>query len=99
MDGELLTEGKCEMRVMGSTSTLKKYLEQFNVEVLGGHTKIMWDPNNVTEVENARRAYEYLTGKQFAAYKINKQGDPGERVNAFDPRIGAYIMSPAMAGG
>jgi hypothetical protein len=72
-----------EMRVMGGR----------------GDTKLMWDPNRPTEVENARKTFDEMKKKGYLAYSVKRKGEPGEVVRTFDPDAGKIILAPAMAGG
>lgn len=64
-----------------------------------GDTKKIWDPNKPVEVEDARRSFEELRKKGYAAYKVNEDGTAGEVIREFDPSAGRVIMRPPMAGG
>lgn len=64
-----------------------------------GDTKTTWDPNVVAEVEEARRTFNNLKSKGYAAHKVEGDGSKGEVIRDFDPTAKAIIMSPQMAGG
>jgi len=65
-----------------------------------GDTKIIWDRRNADEVENARRTFNDLKAKGYAAYSVEgKEGEKGEVVRKFDPSAERLILAPAMVGG
>lgn len=65
-----------------------------------GDTKLMWDSDNDTEVENARRMFGEMKAKGFMAYTVKgKSGDKGEVIREFDPTAESIIMVPQMKGG
>lgn len=64
-----------------------------------GDTKKTWDPTKPVEVEDARRSFEELRKKGYAAYKVNEDGTSGEQIREFDPQAGRVILRPPMAGG
>lgn len=71
------------------------------LEVLtgGGDVKKLWDRNNADEVADARRSFEELTGKGFAAFAVAKGGGREGRMTAFDPAAEGYILVPQIRGG
>jgi len=64
-----------------------------------GDTRIIWDPDNETEVENARRTFDELIKKRFQAFKVKGNGQKGEVVREFDPEAEKLILAPALVGG
>jgi len=64
-----------------------------------GDTKIIWDPKNPDEVENAKEQFNRLRKKGFLAYSVNKKGDKGEMITEFDPNAEKIILSPPVTGG
>jgi hypothetical protein len=72
-----------EMRLMGTS----------------GDTKIVWDSEQDDEVENARRTFNDLKRKGYAAFDVGAKGQKGERIQEFDPDAEKLIMVPAIAGG
>ena len=80
---EFMEDGVYEMRI----------LDDF------GDTKMVWDPGNPDEVENARRTFNDLRSKGYQAYTVKKRGGQGEIIGEFDPEAGRVIMAPAMRGG
>lgn len=64
-----------------------------------GDTKLMWNPDNETEVKVAREMFDSLTKKQYIAYTVKKDGEPGEVIKTFDPKAGKIIMIPPVVGG
>lgn len=79
-----LPEGHCAMYVMSHL----------------GDKREIWNPQNDAEVASARRTFEDLKKKGYAAYKVTgKDGEKGELMHDFDPNAGKMIMAPAMQGG
>jgi hypothetical protein len=74
---------KGEMRVMGAS----------------GDTKLIWDSEQDAEVENARRTFDDLTKKGYAAFDVGPRGQKGDRVREFSPDAEKLIMVPPVAGG
>jgi hypothetical protein len=84
METQTETNTKGEMAVMGKE----------------GDTKIIWDQNNNDEVENAKATFDRLKGKGYLAFKvIGKEGDKGEQMNDFDPKVERIIFAPRLQGG
>ena len=71
------------------------------MSVLGadGDTKIIWDPDNEDEVENAEEQFDRLRDKGFSAFSVEKRGKKGKQIREFDPDAGKIIMVPGAAGG
>ena len=65
-----------------------------------GDTRLIWDPRNDEEVENARASFDRLKKKGFIAYAVNtKTGEKGEVITAFDPKAEKIIMAQPLKGG
>lgn len=64
-----------------------------------GDTKIIFDPSQPAEVENARRSFNELKAKGYIAYSVKAGGDKGEIMREFDPKCEKIIMAPPMVGG
>jgi hypothetical protein len=64
-----------------------------------GDTRVIWDPDNPDEVENARSTFANLTKKGYQAYRVRRGGERGERVREFDPSMERVILAPATVGG
>lgn len=65
-----------------------------------GDTKIIWSKDNPDEVANAKRTFDDLKKKGFAAFAVTgKNGDKGEQIHAFDANAERLIMIPPMVGG
>jgi len=93
-----------EMAVMGSTSMLTKALSDVPAKFIpggikGGDTKLIWDASNADEIETARRTFDDLKAKGFAAFSVKKDGGKGEQINKFDAQAEKLIMVPQMKGG
>ncbi len=64
-----------------------------------GDTKTIWNPDNADEVSTARETYNKLKAKGYGAFRVDKKGEAGTRIDEFDPQAGAIIMIPRFAGG
>lgn len=65
-----------------------------------GDQRVMWDKDNVEEVDAARAMFERLTSKGYFAYKAEgKKGTQGEQIRTFDPNAERIILVKAHAGG
>lgn len=64
-----------------------------------GHMKIMWDPKDPTEVENARQTYNKMKAEGRIAWTVDKEGNRKEHLLEFDPKLEKMILSPPLAGG
>ena len=65
-----------------------------------GDYKIIWDSDKADEVEQARKTFNDLKAKGYAAFKVTgKDGTKGEQVRAFDPHEEKLIMIPQVVGG
>lgn len=96
-DSEGGSEGEVEK------STQKREGENMNGEmsVLGreGDTKIIWDSENLDEVEHARKSFDELTKKGFSAFSVKRDGEKGGRLAKFDAEEEKMILTPALRGG
>lgn len=64
-----------------------------------GDTKIIWDRDNDDEISAAKRTFNDLIKKGFAAFSVKKNGDQNKKVTEFDPDEEKLILIPPMAGG
>lgn len=65
-----------------------------------GDFKVIWDSDQPAEVEQARKTFNDLKTKGYAAFKVvSKDGAKGEQVRIFDPNEERLIMVPAIVGG
>ena len=64
-----------------------------------GDLKVIWNKDNVDEVEAAESQFDSLITKGFSAYKVDKKGEPGKMVTKFDPDAEKIIMVPKIMGG
>jgi hypothetical protein len=65
-----------------------------------GDTRIMWDKGNPDEVASARRTFDELLKKGYAAFRaVGKHGDQGEQIRRFDPEAERIILVRALQGG
>lgn len=72
-----------------------------NMDILDptGHSSIEWDADNEDEVVAAQAHFDTLRKKKYLAFKVDKDGDPGEQISKFDPELEHIVMSPPMVGG
>ena len=65
-----------------------------------GDTRIMWDKDNADEVSAARRQFDDLLKKGYAAFRaIGKKGDQGDQIRRFDPDAERIILVKQLVGG
>ena len=65
-----------------------------------GDVRTSWDPNKGEEVDQARRQFEALTKKGYAAFRVaGLDWKKGEQVRTFDPKAERIILIPQVAGG
>ena len=64
-----------------------------------GDTRLQWNQTNHDEVDAARKRFNELTKKGYAAFKANRSGSQGEQIDAFDPTAERCILIPPMVGG
>lgn len=64
-----------------------------------GDTKLIWDAANEDEVANARRTFDDLRKKGYAAFAVKAKGEKGVQIRDFDPESEKIIMALPMAGG
>ena len=66
---------------------------------LTGDTKIIWNPDNPVEVDNAKKTFKRLKKQGYIAYEVRRTGGKGEVVQEFDQQASKLIMAPQMVGG
>jgi len=76
-------EGRLAMAVLGSAGDVKR----------------IWDRTNPDEVEDARASFNRLLERGHIAFRVNKDGTPGERMNLFEPNAERMILVPQFQGG
>ena len=65
-----------------------------------GDWKLLWDPNNKTEVAQAKVAFDKLRKKSYLAFKANDDWKKeGEQITEFDPTATRILMAPQLRGG
>lgn len=64
-----------------------------------GDTRLQWNKNRADEVKAAKERFDSYKAKGYLAYKVNKAGDQGEVLQAFDPSAERVIMTPQSIGG
>lgn len=82
-----------------STLELEGYTGSLCVLDETGDTRMQWDRNNPEEVAKAEARFKELKAKGFMAYKVNKKGEAGEVITAFDPSAERIILHSQMIGG
>jgi hypothetical protein len=64
-----------------------------------GDTKIMWNRHNETEVEAARRHFDYLQQKGHTIFRMGRNDAREGQIREFDPTAERLIAVPQMQGG
>jgi hypothetical protein len=64
-----------------------------------GDTKTTWDPENETEVKNAKEQFKKWKDAGYAIFSVGKDGKKDEVLHKFDPDIDKMIATPAVRGG
>ena len=64
-----------------------------------GDTKIIWDPANRDEVDNAKETFDKFRKKGYSIFSVKKNGDTDKRMDKFDPEIAMMIAVPPIVGG
>lgn len=64
-----------------------------------GDTKIIWDPDKSAEVDHAKDTFDRFKAKGYMAYKVDRKGEKGEVMRAFDASAEKMILAPQMVGG
>jgi len=64
-----------------------------------GDLKVMWDKNNVDEVNAAKEQFNNLIDKGYTAFSVEKDGGKGKKVTEFDKSMEKIIMVPIVRGG
>jgi len=77
-------DGKHELRVMTPQD---------------GDFKVIWDPDNVDEVQHAKDTFKKFKKKGMAAYCVKKDGAKAAVMRDFDPDAESMIMAPPLSGG
>lgn len=69
-------------------------------QIVAGDTKLIWDADNKDEVEAAAETFRRLVEKKkYAAFSVDKKGEQGKKITAFDPDLEKIILVPPLAGG
>ena len=72
-----------------------------------GDIRLMWDKDNVNEVATARAAFDEAMNQRDprtnrrlnTAYRVLRNGEPGDIVTEFDPNAEKLLVAPQMSGG
>ena len=64
-----------------------------------GDQKVIWDPKNKDQTEVAEMTFDKLIAKNYKAFSVKKDGEQKKEIKKFDPKAGALIMVPVIAGG
>lgn len=63
-----------------------------------GHIEMHWDSDNTDEAGEARRTFDRLRAKGYAATRP-AEGGGRETIHSFEEARGDVVMQPATAGG
>lgn len=74
-------------------------MHEFAVLDRTGDTKTIWDADNEEEVANAKATFKRFKDKGYAIFRVDKKGEKGELMHAFDPSAEKMICAPAIVGG
>lgn len=71
-----------------------------------GDIRLMWDKDNRDEIAVARTAFDEAMAQRGprgqrlnTAYRVLRNGEPGDIVTEFDPNAEKLIVAPQMSGG
>jgi hypothetical protein len=64
-----------------------------------GDLKVILDADKSDEVEAARKQFNELTGKNYIAFSVKKDGEKNEKIHKFDPNMEKMILIPMLKGG
>lgn len=73
-------------------------MNEFKVLDPNGHTTSEWDPENLEEVERARRTYDALMRRGYRAFGVEK-GSEGRKQDGFDPKEKETLFVPPIHAG
>lgn len=66
---------------------------------LHGDQKLMWDPNNASEVADIKRSFDAAVAEGRRPFRVDKDGNATDQLREFDPTIGKMIILPRIVGG
>lgn len=72
---------------------------EINILDQSGHIKQIWDRDVKDEVKMARKTFERMIAKGYAAFRVKKNGEQGEKIKEFDPDAEKMILAPNLRGG
>jgi hypothetical protein len=64
-----------------------------------GDTRHEFDVSDPTAIALAEQRFEELTGSGFRAIALGKDGEPGELIGKFDPKVEETLFIPQLQGG
>jgi hypothetical protein len=64
-----------------------------------GDTRHEFDSADAKAVRVAEERFQELTGKGFRAVALGKDGDPGQLLEKFDPKVEQTLFIPQLQGG
>ena len=64
-----------------------------------GHAEHQFDIKDAVSLEEAEKRFEELTGRGFSVVEPGQNGQPGRRLDRFDPTVEETIFIPALKGG
>lgn len=77
------------------TATLHKWHE-LNQE---GDTTVEWDPDDSNQVEMVKKSFNDMKAKGYRFFEKKKGGEPGRRIDVFDPSIEKMVMVKQIVAG
>lgn len=73
-------------------------MNEFKVLDPGGHSTSAWDPQDLQQVEEARKVYDALVRRGYRAFRL-EQGAEGRMQDRFDPREKETVFVPPIHAG
>jgi len=95
-------ETKERFETLVESETRQPRAKRHVMRIMGtpGDTRQTWDPARPDEVAAAKKVYDELKEKRYAAFRVDKEsGNRGEQMREFDPNAAMMILVPPMAGG
>ncbi len=64
-----------------------------------GDTRLSWDRSKPKDVEDAKKVFDELTRKGFAAFLVGRLGRKNKKITEFRADAEKIILIPPIAGG
>jgi hypothetical protein len=64
-----------------------------------GDTRHEFDVSDLTSIALAEERFWKLTGSGYRAVALGKNGEPGELIGTFDPKVEQTLFIPQLKGG